>query len=298
MDTTKPLPVYKHFDQETLDLQYNNRAAVGDFKQFVDRWTKESIDYTLNTRCHLNIRYGSNQREVLDIFLPDDHDGLARVMIFFHGGYWQGMHKSVFSFIAKSFTEQGFVAVLPNYPLAPDVSVMQIVKSCRKAIAWLSYNADRYGGNPRLLHLAGHSAGGHLVAMLLATEWNDYGADVQQSIYSACSLSGLFELEPIRLTYLNEKLHLKKEDVPAVSPLYLHPTSKIPFLAAVGGLESAEYHDQSESFAKAWALQGAQTDAMIVPGVNHFSILDAFCDQQSALRKKLMEMVRLAYNGR
>ncbi len=291
----KPIPIYKNFDKESLDLQYNNRAAVGDFKAYVDRWTKESIDFTLNARCHLNVRYGAHPREVMDIYLPEEHSGLARVMIFYHGGYWQGMSKSVFSFIAKSFTEQGFVAVLPNYPLAPEVSIMQIVKSCRKAIAWLSYNADRYGGNPRLLHLAGHSAGGHLVAMMLATEWNDYGADVEKNIYSACSLSGLFELEPIRLTYLNEKLKIKKEEVPGISPLYLKPTSPIPFLAAVGGLESVEYHDQSKEFAQSWREHGAKTEALIVPEVNHFSILDEFCDQQSVLRKTLIKMVQEAY---
>ena len=295
MDTSKPIPIYKNFDKESLDLQYNNRAAVGDFKAFVDRWTQESIDFTLQARCHLNVRYGSHPREVMDIYLPDEHEGLARVMIFYHGGYWQGMSKSVFSFIAKSFTEQGFVAVLPNYPLAPEVSMMQIIKSCRKAIAWLSYNADRYGGNPRLLHLAGHSAGGHLIAMMLATEWNDYGADVEKNIYSACSLSGLFELEPIRLTYLNEKLGMSKEDIGTLSPIYLKPTSPIPFLAAVGGLESVEYHDQSTEFAESWRKHGAKTDAMIVPNVNHFSILDEFCSQDSVLRKKLINMVQEAY---
>lgn len=297
MDTSRPIPIYKQFDRESLDLQYNNRAAVGDFKKFVDRWTQESIEFTLHARCHLNVRYGSHPREVLDIYLPDDHAGLARVMIFFHGGYWQGMHKNIFSFIARSFTSQGFVAVLPNYPLAPDVSIMQIVKSCRKSIAWLSYNADRYGGNPRMLHLAGHSAGGHLVAMMLATEWNDYGADVQQSIFSACSLSGLFELEPVRLTYLNEKLKLSPGDVPEVSPVYLKPTSRIPFLAAVGALESQEYHDQSIEFSRAWLSHGAHTEAMIVPDVNHFSILDEFCDQQSVLRQKLISMVKSTYQN-
>jgi arylformamidase len=205
------------------------------------------------------------------------------------------MSKSVFSFIAQSFTQQGFVTVIPNYPLAPEVSIEQIVKSCRKSIAWLSYNADRYGGNPRLLHLAGHSAGGHLVAMMLSTVWNDYGADVEKNIFSACSLSGLFELEPIRLTYLNEKLKIQPEDIHRISPIYLKPTSMIPFLAAVGSQESVEYHDQSRDFAQQWNTLGAQTDAMIVPNVNHFSILDEFCNQESALRKKLIGMVQNAY---
>jgi len=295
MSSSQPITIYKHFDQDSLDLQYNNRAAVGDFRDYVDQWTKESIDFTLGSRCHLNVPYGTHPRETLDIYLPDDHVGLARVMIFFHGGYWQAMNKSVFSFIAKSFTEQGFVTVMPNYPLSPEVSVKEIVKSCRKSIAWLSFNADRYGGNPRLLHLAGHSAGGHLVAMMLSSAWKDYGSDVQKSIYSACSLSGLFELEPIRLSYLNEKLKINKDEIEEISPFYHRPTTPIPFLAAVGEEESEEYHVQTQEFANRWHEHGAKAEAMIVPKTNHFSILDAFCDQESELRKKLIKMVEEAY---
>lgn len=292
---TKPITVYKNFDQEELDSQYNNRQAVRDFPRYVERWNKDSARYRESVHCVLDEAYGEHPRNKLDIFMPKVKRGPARVVIFFHGGYWQAMDKSVFSFIAEPFTDQGFITVIPNYPLAPEAQMKDIVDGCRRSIIWLSRHIQRFGGDPGKLHLAGHSAGGHLVAMMSATDWQGLGMDEGTGIYSACSLSGLFQLEPIRLSYLNNKLGLSSDDVQQWSPLYLKPDIDIPFLAAVGSEESEEYHDQSKDFSAAWDQFGTDTEYMSVPETNHFSILDAFCDQNSKLRQRLIHMVESAY---
>lgn len=294
-DWNRPIPIYKTFDQTELNRQYNNREAVKDFPKYVQRWNEQSLHFRNEAIGHLDLSYGEHEREKLDIFIPKKLSPLARVVVFFHGGYWQAMDKSAFSFIAKPFTEQGFITVLPNYPLAPNVSMHELIESCRKSIAWLFHNIEQYGGNPRRLHISGHSAGGHITAMMLSSDWSQYSHDIKESIYSACSLSGLFELEPIRLTYLNNKLNLQSEDVKKLSPMYLNPGKSVPFLAAVGEEESEEYHDQSKELATQWHELGADTEYLSVTGTNHFSILDAFCDQKSALRQALIEMVNASY---
>ena len=283
-------PIYKNFDQQALDSQYNNRAAVTNFHSYLEQWKQRSALATERVSSHLDIRYGHEERQTLDLFFPDEvpEEGMP-MLVFFHGGYWQAMDKSVFRFLAQPFTERGVMFVLPNYPLTPAVTMDELVESCRDALRWLMQNANSYGGRTDQVHMSGHSAGGHLTAMMVAEK----GEVVDQlKLRSGTSLSGLFDLEPIRLTYLNEKIGLDREMSRRNSPIFLSPAIDIPFMAAVGAQESEEYHAQSRDLAKEWQKEGTSAIFTSLADTNHFTILDRFIDPSHPLFQWVMEQIR------
>src|SRR5262249_509506 len=153
---------------------------------------------------HANLAYGPHERERLDIFPAAQTP--APVQVFFHGGYWQAFSKDTFHFVGESFIEHGITTAYVNYPLGPQASMAEIVASCRNSLAWLYRHVGEYGGNPQKIYISGHSAGGHLVAMLMATAWPDQAAELPRDlIKGGCTISGLFDLIPIQLSYVNDK---------------------------------------------------------------------------------------------
>lgn len=276
--------LYRGYDQAGLDAQYNMRAAVSDFPDYVERWAADSAAARERLSCRLDLAYGTHIRERLDLF-SCGRPG-APLHVFIHGGYWQAMDKEHFSYVATGLMPHGFDVAILDYALAPEVTVADIVKECRTALAWLWQNATEFGYNRENMTVSGHSAGGHLTAMLLLTDWpavND--ALPVQLLRGGLAISGLYDLEPIRLSYLNDVLGLDSSSARAASPLHQLDAMRDPppLMAAVGGDETPEFHRQQADFLAAWQARGWTATAVEMPRTHHFSVVDGLADPDSAL---------------
>lgn len=285
--------IYKNYDQQALDSQYNNRAKVPNFEQIVQQWKRDSEALRQQAHFQADIAYGSHPREILDIF-PASQPG-APVQVFIHGGYWRSLEKGLFHFIAGGFIDHNITYVALNYPLTPQATMDEIVTACRRAMMWLYQNIANYRGDPHKIYISGHSAGGHLVAMLMATEWPGLAPDLPADlIKGGCAISGLFNLSPIQLSNINEDVRLDAAMAHRNSPLFLSPTSYSPLIVTVGGAESDEYLAQSHDFAAAWSQEGLAVTEMIVPKANHFSILESLINPQARLNQAIFRQMGLA----
>ena len=208
-------------DGAWYDRMYNNRALVPEHETHFARWRDTSAQARQAHRCMLDVAYGHGPNESLDIFPAEQAH--APVVVFIHGGYWRSLDKSEHSFVAPVFKQLGALTVVPNYALAPAVTIPEIVMQMVKAVAWTWRYIHHWGGDPRRIHVQGHSAGGHLAAMMLACLWSRYSADLPADVVkSALSISGLHELESMRQTpFLQESLHLNETQVLQASPAWM-----------------------------------------------------------------------------
>ncbi len=280
--------IFRDYGQAALDAQYNNRAAVPDFADVVAAWQRDSETARTQPDCHLDLAYGEGERAKLDIFPAERAN--APVLVFIHGGYWQALDKSVFSCVAPLYVKAGITVVTIGYPLCPQVKMGDIVTHCRDALLWLSRNIGDHGGDPARLFLAGHSAGGHLTALLAATDWAALGAPANL-LKGGVPLSGLYELEPIRLSYLNEALHLTPEEVAAHSPAEQVNAPSCPLLLAVGGSETDEFRRQQRDYVAKLKAQDVVLESMEPEGLNHFTIVEAFRTPGTALSDAVLKLI-------
>jgi arylformamidase len=264
-------PVFRDYDQKALDAEYNNRVKVKNAMDWMARAGGESARARAELPLRFDVPYGDHHAERLDIF-PATRPGLAPVHVFIHGGYWQRMDKADFSFVARGLGPAGAATVVINYGLVPLIDLDTLVRQCRAAVVWVHRHAAEWGGDPGRISISGHSAGGHLVAMLLATDWPGLGAPADV-VKAGCAISGLYDLEPIRLCYLNQVLALTPEVAHRNSPVLLAPSRPTPLILAVGGAEGPEYHRQTEALASAWRARAVPIEVMDLPGHDHFSIV-------------------------
>lgn len=282
--------IYRHYDQQALDAAYNNRAAVPAHPEILARWERDSRTARETTACKLDLPYGPTERQKLDVFLPAGRAPRAGwpALVFFHGGYWQGLHKDSFSFLAPHFTSEGIALVTPTYELCPTVTMTQLADQVRRALAWV----QDYGGSllldPARIVAAGHSAGGHIAAMLAHAPWPD-----PPPLIGALALSGLYDLEPIRLSYLNNALRLTAEEAAALSPVrHIRPYAP-PLVLAMGGAELPGFHDQQRDYARALAGAGAPAQAtLITANDDHFTIVDRMVDRAAPIWPVLYDLLR------
>lgn len=274
------MPVYRSYDQAQLDAQYNNRAAVPDHARWLERWPRASAEARARLGGRLDVPYGVGERHKLDIF-PTTGKRTA-VLAFIHGGYWRAFDKGDFSLVAPAFVQAGISVAAISYPLAPVATLDEITESARQALAWLFRNAASFGGDPARLFVAGHSAGGHLTAMMMSTDWAARGLPADL-VKGGSAISGIYDLEPIRLCYLNQDIRLSAEMVPRNSPLRVLPKKAGPLILAVGGKETDEFRRQQATFAEAWRGAGLPLEIVPMPEDQHFSILDGFADPTSPL---------------
>jgi arylformamidase len=277
---------------EQLNAQYNNRALVPDFQRHFDSWVSRS-ELARQQPCLLDVRYGSSEGETLDIF-PAKHGAIkAPVMVFIHGGYWRSLDKSNHSFVAPAFTTEGVCVVVANYALCPQVTIPQIAMQMVKALAWVHDHIGDHGGDAANITLVGHSAGGHLAAMLLACDWVVYRRDLPGHLVTqALSISGLFDLEPIRRTpFLQDSLRLTSAQVRQTSPAYLKAPAGKMLYAVVGGAESAEFIRQNKLIAQHWG-NAVVPVCEILAGRQHFSALDALVEPGHRLHELCLSLVK------
>ena len=270
-------------DADWYDRMYNNRAMVPDFGQYFDRWVREST-VARSQACSTSVAYGPHSTETLDIF-PANRPG-APVLVFIHGGYWRFLDKFDHSFVALPFQRAGCTVVVPNYALCPAVTVPDITLQMVRALAWVSRHIAGYGGDPRRITVAGHSAGGHLAAMLMACQWQAVGPDLPPHVVrNALSISGLHELESVRRSpMLQSGLLLTDEDVLKASPAWLPAPARGELMCVVGGDESEEFLRQNALMQQAWGNQRVP-QALAMPGRQHFSMLDALCEPSHAVHR-------------
>lgn len=283
--------VYKQYDQESLDGQYNTRLQVPHFTDYFNRWELLSKETEQKLSVVKDLPYGNLQRERLDIY-PSPQPG-SKTLIFIHGGYWQTLDKSLFQFIANGFHSYNITVALLTYPLAPEVSIDQIVLSCRTAINWLYKNISEFNGDPHQMYVAGHSAGGHLAAMLMATDWKLFNPAIPSAIKGICAVSGLFNLIPIRLAYVNNVVKMNMETAERNSPVRLEPLVSCPLIVSVGEAESAEFNDQSKDLYECWNSKGVNTQLLTLPEQNHYSIAEAIVNPQSSLHQALLRVMNI-----
>lgn len=266
-------------DGAWLDAQYNARAGIPEHPAILRRWAERS-EAALEAGPHrLDIAYGSDASERLDLFLPQAAPGPAPVLVYIHGGYWRALDKRDQRFVAPPFAEAGALVVLPNYALCPAVSIEHIVRQMVQALAWVWRHAARYGGDPSRIVVAGHSAGGHLATMLLQCRWHQVAPDLPPSLLrAALSVSGLYDLEPLRhAPFLAADLRLDAASARRLSPARMPPPAG-RLVALVGGDESEEFHRQQALIARAWR---PRVRAEVVPGCHHMNVLHTLADPGS-----------------
>ena len=259
---------------EFYEREYSGgRARIPDYDSYFTRWAEDSAVVRAELAAHLDLEYGPGPKETLDLFPSGQKD--APLLIFIHGGYWRSMDKRDFDWIARSFVRAGINVAVPNYAPCPAVTIADITESCRRALVWLYHHAVDYEVSARRLIVTGHSAGGHLTGMMFATDWNTYGMP-SDTIGGGVSLSGLFDLEPLRYTSMNADWRLDETSARASSPAFFQPRVKAKMVTAVGALESSEFLRQSQIIAAAWP--DVSHPALHVKDCHHFNILDAFTD--------------------
>lgn len=283
-------------DPAWLNAQYDNRRRVAEAPQILQRWAEASALARANApQAQLDIRYGQGLNETLDVFPASANTpGLAPVLVFIHGGYWRALDKSDHSFVAPAFNAAGAAVVVPNYALAPAVTVEHIALQTALAVEWVVRHAESFGGDPTRIALAGHSAGGHLVAMLLSCRWRELAADLPaQAVTGGLAISGLYDLEPIRHTpMLQGDLRLTGAQVARLSPAFF-PRPKGPKLYATVGLdESDEFLRQNTLIREVWGPTAVPV-CETVPGANHFTVLNRLVDPAGRLHELALRLLGL-----
>jgi arylformamidase len=285
--------VYRDYDQAGLDAQYNLRARWPEHAAFMAAWRREGTAVRLGPDWFLDCAYGPTPAERLDLMVPPE--GLAGtkrapVLLYIHGGYWQALDKLDVAWLAPAFAARGVAFAALNYALAPMVAMDEIVRQARAAVAWLWRHAPAYGCDPARIVVAGHSAGGHLAAMLAATDWTRHGGLPAGVVRGAFCVSGVYDLEPLRLCYHNAVLRLDPRAVARNTPVRLAPQAGVPIVATVGGDETAEFHCQQAEFVAAWRGRGATVGVVKAARLHHFDIVGKCADFAHPVGKALLSL--------
>ena len=262
------------------EVEYNNRARIPEHPALFAAWARDAAAYRGGHAPRV-ISYGAGPRNKIDFF-AGENDG--PIVVFIHGGYWQAFDSSFFSHLAGGLNAHGIGVAIPSYDLCPDVTVEEIIRQMRMAARELAR-----AGRP--LVISGHSAGGHLAACLLATDWPAFDASLLQDlVIAAYSISGLFDLGPLVETSINKPLHLDFTTARAASPLFWKPPARGSLDAVVGETESAEYFRQSHAIVDAWGATGLATRFATVPGANHITAIAPLADPDSPMVARLKEL--------
>lgn len=278
--------MYRHLaTQEEIDREYNPRLGVPDVDALIAAWAERSARTRQRLGGRIGSRYGPTLAEHVDVF-PATNDR-APVHVFLHGGYWRAFSSTDFSFVAESALARGHAAVIVNYALCPAVTITEIVRQARAAVAWVWNNATSFGGDRERITLSGHSAGGHLAARVIAARWQrDYGI-ADDAVKGVVAISGLFDLEPLRWSWLQPTLQLSGDEILAQSPIRHLPPARVPVVAAVGGHESAEFRRQSREYAAALETRHGGAEYLEVAGRHHFDVLDDLADPDGVLWRRV-----------
>lgn len=278
-------------DEAWYAAQYDNRARVLEHPAILARWAEASKLARDGLAGALDQPYGPSAAERLDVFAADQPG--SPVLVFIHGGWWRALDKAEHSFIAPVFIKAGAMVVVPNYGLCPAVTVEDIALQVANALAWTWRHAAEHGGDPSRIVVAGHLAGGHLAAMLLACRWKTLDEALPQRLVSgALSISGVYDLEPLRQSpRLQPDLKLSPASVRRLSPAFF-PRPRGPLYAVVGGQESDEHLRQNRLIRDQWGPSTVPVCETAV-GKNHFDVLHELVDPQARLHALALRLLGL-----
>jgi arylformamidase len=270
------------------EVEYNNRARVPEYPEIFTRWYEDAAAYRDETskagRAELGFSYGGSDRQYIDLFKPENDSGA--VALFIHGGYWRSLHPSDFSHVARGLNAHGVTVGVVGYDLCPNGTVADIIGQLRAATLtlWARFH--------KRIVVYGHSAGGHLAGAMLATDWAKFDSSAPPDLVPAAySVSGVFDLTPLLGTSMNDDLRLDAAQARAVSPVFWPaPVGRI-LDSVVGGIESNEFIRQAEIITDAWKAK-AQTRFEVIPGANHFTVVDPLSDPASAMTARILELCR------
>jgi arylformamidase len=284
--------LYRNFTtQAQIDAQYDVEQSVPDFMVYARHYTDESRLARHRLRCELDVHYGPTRDETLDIFPAAQPN--APVFVFIHGGYWRILSSKEFSCVALGLHALGITTVVVNYALAPKVSIDEITRQARAAVAWVLRRIDRHGGDPQRVVVGGHSAGGHLTAMCLQTAWaDDYGLP-SDPLAGAVLVSGLYDLQPLRYSLMQPQIQLDDGVIRRNSPMFSVRACSTPALITWGELEPDEFRRQSDDFRDAWAAAGNRSKRLPLREANHFTAIYGFEDPKSVLCQWIAQAVGL-----
>jgi arylformamidase len=280
------MPLYRNFNtQAELDEAYDVEKSVPDFLKFAQFYVTESRRTREAIGGRLDVPFGPTLDEHVDIF-PCGKKG-APVLVFVHGGYWKFLSSKEFSFVARGGTARGYHVVVTNYSLCPKVSIDEITRQTRAAIAWIYRSAESFGGDPTRIHLVGHSAGGHQVVMAALTDWKgEYGLPAE-TVRSVCAISGLYDLRPFPYCFVQPALQLDWGQVYRNSPLFHLPRFAPPIVFSYGGAEPAEFRRQTDDFLQAWKGAGLKAELHAQPPCHHFDAIYWLADPQHGFWKHI-----------
>lgn len=277
---------------EVMEQQYNLRALRPDYDvKVVPSWLERSEAYRKQAPLRADLAYGPGERERLDLFRAAGDDG--PLLVYFHGGYWQRGDKSVYSFLAQPFVERGISVALVNYDLCPSVRISDITPQTQRAVAWLWRNAAALGVSQDKLFAMGHSAGGHITGMLMATSWPTLSDDLPvDMLKGGIPVSGLFDLEPLRFSSINDAMGMDADEAAAQSPMRHSPVTDAPQLVVCGEAETAEFHRQSDEYARAFSTGKRHMERYVVPDSDHFDELNVLADPSSEFFLKVVRLIK------
>lgn len=267
-----------------IEAEYNNRARVPEHPDIFAGWARDAAARRSLGRAELGLPYAPGARNFFDIFYPERDAGLP-VVSFIHGGYWRSLEPRQFSHVATGLNARGYVVAMPGYDLCPQVSIATIIEQTRMAhlAIWRLFR--------RPIVATGHSAGGHLAACMLATDWNAIdNALPRRLVPAAYAISGLFDLAPLLGASMNADLHLDAQSAYEASPLYWTPPAGLALDAVAGAQESSEFIRNSRVIAETWAKGGVATRFGTVPGANHFNIIAPLADPDSAMTDRIDQL--------
>jgi arylformamidase len=278
-------------DRAFLTREYNNRELVPDHGRIMARWADESARARAIMTAHLDLRYGDMPGETLDLFPARKGDGSC--LMFIHGGYWRALDKKDFSFLAPPWVGAGVSLAVVNYDLCPRVTMEDIVRQMLRASRWLWLHAEDYGMDQDRLHVSGHSAGGHLTAMLMTALWPVFDARLPKDLWKGgLAISGLYDLRPLmQVDFLQPDLRLDEVSALRLSPAFLPPATRAPLMTCVGGAESSEFLRQNALLGSRW--KGAFAGDIAMPGRNHFTVMDALAEPAGALFQGARRLMKL-----
>ena len=281
---------YKGFRKDELEFQYNPRESVPEYPALAKKRSEASRKARATLKSWLNVPYGNSPRQILDIYPADRPQG--PVLVYIHGGYWRTGSKDENCNFAPTFVQRGATVVLVEYDLCPSVTVTDIVRQTRAAIAWVHRNIIRYGGNPSKLYVSGHSAGGHLTAMALAHDWEKEGLP-RNLIKGAVATSGVYDLDMVMQISVNEQVRMTPEIARENSPFLHPPVSTCLVVVAVGGAEPKGWQQMSEDYFKLCRERGLVCEYLVVPGANHYTMSEHLADAGSPLAQAMLKQMGL-----
>ena len=272
-------PAFADLDQARKDAAYNNSLAVSDSTERLQDWERRSSACRALPSSRLDIRYGERANNRFDYF--PSGEPAAPLFIFIHGGYWQRNSKEIFGFVSSGPRALGVDVATLGYTLAPEASLTEIVDEVFRGIDCIAGQADELGFDARRIYVGGWSAGGHLAAL---------AAD-RAVVRGVISISGIFDLEPIALTYLDRELQLQPSEIQALAPIRNLARRDVPMLLFVGGNELPELQRQSRDYLACAVAKGLDVKLAVLPGLNHYTIMEELAAPEGALTRALLELV-------